>query len=298
MKIFLTKQKIRKTTALLCLSLSTLAIVSCSNDEEQVSEETGLNGITQSNNEATSPFRFDNQAGHFEGDVFQIDPDSRGAHNWTESEYADDPSDNGTDISNFIYLDGDDLILECPTSRHDTSSDAESRRRAEFRDQVNIDLGSGSHRMELTFTIENYNGEDEIIIAQLHNDGSIEEDGNTIKVERPYLTVSIEDEEIELKRSHSPVKGSATDTSRNKLNFDEESTYTIRIDTGSNSTTMRVSDDTNNRSIEQTFEHDGDIRDAWSDFSNDYYWKFGAYMPKGGSDGTQMRLSDIDFRGQ
>lgn len=267
------------TLALTCSVLT----ISCSEDNNElegatdVTENSTISSQSSSNRSSLSPFDFEDV---FEGDDFQVDNDGNGAHNWNEDEYEDDPEDNGFDIRDFIYVDGSRLILECP------EGDDDDRRRAEFRDQVNIDLND-FHRMDFTFDIRNYDNNSELIMAQLHNDDS--------DARRPYITILAEDGEIRLQRTDGPSGSSSTRASET-IRFRTNDRYRIRINT--NSGTREVFTRIINLDTDERAQNTFNFASNWDDLDGNFYWKFGAYMPDGGSDGTQMRVERVNFMGQ
>ena len=230
----------------------------------------------------TSPFGFSD---NFMGDDFQVDNDGNGAHNWNVEEYDEAPEDNGFDIRDFIFTSGSRLILICPDSEHDPN-DSDSRRRAEFRDQVNLDL-SDAHSMDLTFDIRNYDNESELIMAQLHNDNPA--------ARRPFITVLAEEGVIRLQRTNAPT-GSSTQRASETIPFREDGRYRIRLESvrGNRSVFASIVNLDTDEEAENTFNFASD----WDALDGDFYWKFGAYMPDGGSDNTQMRLESINILGQ
>ena len=262
------------------LLTSSVFTISCSKDHTDLSDNTEislLNTETRSNISSSSPFSF---GGVFDGDDFQVDNDGDGAHNWDIDEYEEDPEDNGFDIRDFIFVSNNRLVLECPND-----NDGE-RRRAEFRDQVNIDL-SDAHYMDLTFDIVNYNNNSELIMAQLHNDNS--------GARRPFITIVAEDGEIILQRTNSPT-GTTSQTASETIPFRTNDRYTIRMESvrGNRSVLAQITNLDTGEEAENKFNFAG----AWDDFDGDFYWKFGAYMPDGGSDNTQMRVERIEIVGQ
>ena len=274
--------KLNSSIGLLLIFGSSILTISCSENNDNLNDvtETTQDGIISAQSEsflsAGSPFGFDNE---FEGDDFQVDNDGNGAHNWNADEYDDDPEDNGFDVRDYIFVSNNRLILQCPNGNDD-------RRRAEFRDQENIDLDR-AHRMDFTFDIRNYNNNDELIMAQLHNDDS--------SARRPYITIVAEDGEIRLQRTNSPT-GSSTLRASRTIPFRANDRYRIRIDSrnGTRSVFARIVNlDTGERAF-NTFSFASD----WSGEDGNFYWKFGAYMPDGGSNNTQMRVSRINIMGQ
>jgi len=265
---------LKNKTHLLALCLSLIAF-SCS--KEDANEQNQLTSTSLSLLSASSPFSFDSD---FNGDDFQVDNDGNGAHNWDADEYEDDPEDNGFDVRDFIWVEDGLLNLQCPND-----NDGE-KRRAEFRDQVNIDLND-AHSMDFTFDIRNYDNESELIMAQLHNDNS--------NANRPYITIVAEDGEIRLQRTNGP-SGSSSTTASETIPFIANNEYRIRIDTdaGTRETFVRIINEDANERADNTFSFASD----WDDLDGDFYWKFGAYMPDGGSTNTTMRLSRIDINGQ
>ena len=69
---------------------------------------------------------------------------------------------------------------------------------------------------------------------------------------------------------------------------------TIEAEAGSRAIFTRVINLTTGEQAENTF----DFVAEWSDLNGDFYWKFGAYMPDGGSRNTQMRMESIEITGQ
>ena len=268
--------------SLLALTFS-MSMISCSDDSSDLNDVTENSTIgsvanqSRSSISSRSPFSFSEV---FDGDDFQVDNDGKGAHNWNVNEYEDDPEDNGFDIQDYIYVSNNRLILKCPSTSND------SRRRAEYRDQVNLDL-SDRHRMDFTFDIRNYNNKSELIMAQLHNDNR--------NAKRPFVTIVAEDGEIILQRTNSPT-GTSSQTAKEKIPFRTNDRYRIRMESvqGNRSVFARIINLDTGEEAENKFNFAG----AWNDLDGDFYWKFGAYMPDGGSNNTQMRVERIEILGQ
>ena len=260
-----------------------LFISSCSTDDEalnEVSNSTENFLTTESSNaqsSSISPFNFEND---FDNDDFQVDNDGNGAHNWDAEEYDEDPIDNGFDVRDYIWVSNNLLHLQCPND-----NDGE-KRRAEFRDQININLNDG-HSMDFNFDVKDYDNESELILAQMHNDNS--------EARRPYITVVAEEGEIRLQRTNAPT-GSQTTTASETIPYRIDNEYRIRIDTdpGTRETFVRIINEDTNERARTTFS----FASAWDDLDGDFYWKFGAYMPDGGSTDTRMRLSRIAINQQ
>lgn len=229
----------------------------------------------------TSPFGFSNL---FIGDDFQVDNDSEGAHNWNAMEYDQEPIDNGFDIRDYIFVVDSKLILKCPNSEHD-EDDSISRRRAEYRDQTEINLDD-AHSMDFIYDIQNYDNSSELIMAQLHNDNE--------GARRPYITVLSENGVIRLQRTNGPT-GSSSLRSEETIPFRAANQYRITIESalGDRSIYARIINLGTGEQAEITF----DFVDEWSALNGDFYWKFGAYMPDGGSTDTQMRMESIEITG-
>ena len=274
-----TKLLLRITLAFTCSALLT----SCSKDSNDlddtaaiVSNET-IDTVSISSLSEISPFGFSDD---FSGDDFQVDNDGNGAHNWDVDEYEEDPEDNGFDIRDFIFVSNNRLILECPNGSDD------DRRRAEYRDQVNLDL-SDAHSMDLTFDIRNYDNESELIMAQLHNDNPA--------ARRPFITVLAEEGVIRLQRTNAPT-GSSSQRASETIPFRENDRYRIKLESvrGNRSVFASIVNLDTDEEAENTFN----FASEWDALDGDFYWKFGAYMPDGGSDNTQMRLESINILGQ
>ena len=264
-----------KSHSLILLAL-VFSISSCSDDESLDDISTGeeqLNTSASSLQSSTSPWDFDSS--YSTNDDMQVDNDGNGAHNWDEDDYDDDPNDNGFDVRDYIFVSGGRLILQCPNGN--------GRRRAEYRDQTNIDLDR-RNRMDLTFDIRNYNNEDELIMAQLHND---DEDAR-----RPYVTIVAEDGEIRLQRTNAPT-GSSTTTASERIPFRQNDRYRIRMDSPNNSRRIdvRINNLDTGEEARENFSFDSD----WNSLDGSFYWKHGAYMPDGGSTNTRQRVERISF---
>ena len=265
------------SVVLLALGLA-LTVSSCS-DEESLDDITTstdsqfTSASSSSQSSSTSPWDFDSS--YSTNDDMQVDNDGNGAHNWDEDDYADDPNDNGFDVRDYIFVESGRLILQCPNGN--------DKRRAEYRDQTNIDLDR-RNRMDLTFDIRNYNNESELIMAQLHND---DEDAR-----RPYITVVAEDGEIRLQRTNAPT-GSSTLTASETIPFRQNDRYRIRIDSPNNSRNVdvRINNLDTGEEARENFSFDSD----WNSLDGSFYWKHGAYMPDGGSDDTRQRVETISF---
>ena len=141
--------------------------------------------------------------------------------------------------------------------------------------------------MDFTFDIMNYDNESELIMAQLHNDNS--------GARRPYITILAEEGTIRLQRTNAPT-GSSTLRANETIPFRGDDRYTIRIESAAGSRTIfaRIINLDSNEQAENTFDFAAD----WDDLDGDFYWKFGAYMPDGGSTNTLMRMERIDILGQ
>jgi len=259
----------------------TFSVSSCSDEETLDLTNTSENQLASASSNlqvsSNSPFSFDND---FNGDDFQVDNDGNGAHNWDTDEYEDDPVDNGFDVRDYIWVSNGLLHLQCPND-----NDGE-KRRAEYRSQLNIDLSDG-HSMDFNFDVRDYDNESELILAQLHNDNS--------DARRPYITIVAEDGEVRLQRTNAPT-GSSTTTASETIPYRVNDEYRIRIDSdpGTRSTFVRIINEDTNERARTTFN----FASAWDDLDGDFYWKFGAYMPDGGSDDTRMRMSRIAINQQ
>jgi len=269
--------KIKSRFGITVMCAIALLAFSCTENEDSLETNEDLTSSQINAQTITTPWDFDNEFAS--SDDFQVDNDGNGAHNWNENEYTNDPNDNGFNIRDYIFVESGRLILQCPNGNDD-------RRRAEFRDQANIDL-SDFHRMDFTFDIRNYNNRDELIMAQLHNDNS--------SARRPFITVVAEDGRIRLQRTNAPT-GSSTQTASQTIPFRTNDRYRIRINSnaGTRSTFVRIINLDTNERAQNTFNFAGD----WNNLDGDFYWKFGAYMPDGGSTNTRMRVERISFRGQ
>ena len=121
------------SVAFLAIGLG-LSVTSCSEEDEAVdttiSTQNELSSTLSSERSSTTPWDFDSS--YSTNDDFQVDNDGNGAHNWDEDDYSDDPNDNGFDIRDYIFVNNNRLVLICPNGN--------GRRRAEYRDQTNIDL--------------------------------------------------------------------------------------------------------------------------------------------------------------
>jgi len=234
-----------------------------------------------SEGDRTSPFGFSDL---FAGDDFQVDNDGAGAHNWNATEYDQQPINNGFDIRDYIFVADNKLVLKCPNSEHN-EADSASRRRAEYRDQSNINLDD-AHSMDFVFDIQNYDNSSELIMAQLHNDNA--------GASRPYITVLSENGVIRLQRTNAPT-GSSSLRSDETIPFRASNQYQITIESalGDRSIYAKIVNLGTLEQAEVTF----DFVEEWGAFNGDFYWKFGAYMPDGGSTDTQMRMESIDITG-
>ena len=266
---------LKLNVSLVAFAMSSLLITSCSSDEEEGVEitETNLVSSSQSAQSSTSPWDFDSS--YSTRDDMQVDNDGNGAHNWDEDDYDEDPNDNGFDVRDYIFVSGGRLNLQCPNGN--------GKRRAEYRDQTNIDLDR-RNRMDLTFDIRGYDNEHELIMAQLHNDDS--------RARRPYITVVAEDGEIRLQRTNAPT-GSSTRTASERIPFRQNDRYRIRIDSPNNSrrVDVRINNLDTGEEARENFSFDSD----WNDLDGSFYWKHGAYMPDGGSNNTRQRVETISF---
>ena len=282
-----THSQLGNIASILAIAFLTFTISSCSeeeqlleNDSSNIVEDLTVDFDTENTSDQQStrasgdtPWEFDSS--YSSRDDFQVDNDGNGAHNWDEDDYEDDPNDNGFDIRDYIYVDGSRLILQCPNGN--------GRRRAEYRDQTNIDMDR-RNRMDLTFDIRNYNNNSELIMAQLHNDDS--------RARRPYATVVAEDGRIRLQRTNAP-SGSSTTTASETIPFRQNDRYRIRMETrnGTRNLEVRIDNLDTGERARNTFSFDSD----WSALDGDFYWKHGAYMPDGGSNNTRMRVETISF---
>ena len=259
----------------------TFMLVSCSKEDEIISSEDNLSvedtlGVafkTGSTSNTNSPW--DTDSSYLSIDKFEVDPDGGGAHGYTESEWDSNPTLHGFNIRKYCYGDGGVAVLTCPNGS--------GSKRAEYSDGHGIDLDK-ENRQDLTFTIVDYNNSSELIMAQLHNKNS----------ERPYLTISAESGEIKLKRSETPIKGSATTTSSFTLPFEANDTYRIRFisNNGSRTVQARIKNEDTGEEAKTNFGW----RSAWNGVDGDFFWKHGVYMPNGGSNDTAMRVQKVSFR--
>ncbi|WP_108803360.1 hypothetical protein [Aquimarina sp. Aq107] len=263
-----------KPTVLIVLILT---VISC---EEEAISDTDITNIVEDNDlndlsKASSDTPWDFDSSYSSNDDFQVDNDGGGAHNWNEREYQDDPNDNGFDITDYIYVDGSRLILQCPNGNE--------RRRAEYRDQTNIDMDR-RNRLDLTFDVRGYDNRHELILAQLHNDHR--------DARRPYATVVAENGIVRLKRTNAPT-GSSTTTAAETIPFRQNDRYRIRMETpnGSRNLDVRIDNLDTGERARNTFSFDSD----WSRLDGNFYWKHGAYMPDGGSNNTRQRVETISF---
>jgi len=140
--------------------------------------------------------------------------------------------------------------------------------------------------MDFIFDIQNYDNESELIMAQLHNDSP--------DARRPYITVLSEDGTIRLQRTNAPT-GSSSLRSDQTIPFRAGNQYriTIESESGDRSIYARIINLGTDEQAEMTF----DFVEDWSDLNGTFYWKFGSYMPDGGSTETQMRMESIDITG-
>ena len=258
---------------------------SCSENENNSIDaleitENDINDIQPDMQTSTgSPFSFNSK---FDGDDFQVDNDGNGAHNWNTKEYEDEPIDNGFDVRDFIHVNNNRLILECPEGEEGV------KRRAEYRDQVNIDLND-AHSIDLTFDTTNYNNNSELIMTQLHNDNSA--------ARRPYITILAENGIVRLQRTNAPT-GSSSLVASQTIPFRTGDRYRVRIESGRENGDRSVFASIINLDTDEQVNNTFDFDNDWNDLDGDFYWKFGAYMPDGGSDGTQMRVETISIIGQ
>ncbi len=261
-------------SSIIIFSLAFL-LFSCSEEEEFLDTSNSTEALTTDNQlkTASSPWDFDSS--YSSRDNFQVDNDGNGAHNWDEGDYSSRPNNNGFDIRDYVYVNGSRLILKCPSGN--------SRRRAEYRDQTNIDMDR-RNRMDLTFEVRGYDNSSELILAQLHNDHP--------DARRPYATVVAEDGRIRLKRTNSPT-ASGTTTASETMPYRRNDRYRIRMDTpnGSRELMVRIDNLDTGERARNTFSFDSD----WSRLDGSFYWKHGAYMPDGGSNNTRQRVETISF---
>lgn len=290
--------KIRLSLGVLLFLASSILITSCSDNDNDIETPQSETPDTDTPDPVTpdpvtpdpvtpdpvktSPFNFSDV---FEGDDFQVDNDGNGAHNWNATRYDESPVNNGFNIQDYIFVTDNRLILQCPNSTHDEDSDT-SRRRAEYRDQENIDLDD-AHSMEFVFDIRNYDNDSELIMAQLHNDNSA--------AKRPYITILTENGTIRLQKTNAPT-GSSSQRSEQTIPFKIDDQYRITIETEVDNRAIfaRIINLSTDEQAEITFDFAAD----WSDLNGNFYWKFGAYMPDGGSTDTHMRMESIDIIGQ
>ncbi len=266
--------KIKSSLGVSMVFTLVLLMSSCSNEDEVINlnEDLSISAKTGSTSNTNSPW--DTDSSYSSGDYFQVDNDDKGAHNWNESDWDDDPEDNGFNIRTYIYGEGDDAIITCPTNGI----------RGEYRDATNIDLDK-KNKQDFTFSIGDYDNEHELIMAQLHNDHD--------DVGRPYLTISAENGTIKFKRSDDYIKGTETTTSGTTLTYRTNDRYRIKMDSqsGSRSVFCKVWNLDTGESKSKTWSFDN----TWSDVDGEFYWKHGIYMPDGGSDDTYMRVESVSF---
>lgn len=125
MKNFFSTQKMKNTTTLLGLSLSTLAIISCSNEETQVDESASLSSINNSfSSDDVFGGREEWKLNGYTG-TLDVSEDDNGL------EYEDDAS---FDDSHFYFEDGDYVVFRCyPGNPHSTGS---TNPRSELREVI------------------------------------------------------------------------------------------------------------------------------------------------------------------
>lgn len=234
------------------------------------------NGITVAEIEdvaAANPFTSSEFDDILSGNAIQVDNDGNGAHNFTS--YTDK---EGIDISAWASESGGYLRLYCPPGS--------GARRAEFRDYSNRSL-TDDFALEIECKPFNIPSDKKVIIAQIHNDNG----GVSGTIQRPYITVFIENGQIWMERTNN-YNGSGSDRPSSKSQaFNYRHTYNIRISSSLNSTNVwvRVRNENTNVSQAHTFARPS----AWDNSSSngEYYFKFGVYMPDGGSTNTYNRIA-------
>lgn len=231
---------------------------------DHLPESSGMMVQANSNPFTSSAF------GNFLDDhAIQVDNDGNGAHNFTS--WSDK---EGIDISKWTWEKNGYLYLKCPTGS--------GVRRTEFRDYSNRSL---SNSLSLKFKARFFNvpSNKKTIIAQLHNDG----DG----VKRPYITVYISNGKIVIERS-SRYDGTASYSkpSSAQQSYSGTTEYEVEFSSSSSSTsvTVKVKNLSTNTTKSTTFSRPSGWND--SDVNNDFYFKFGAYMPSGGANNTYSRV--------
>jgi len=160
----------------------------------------------------------------------------------------------------------------------------DDRRRTEFREQMDRDL-SQFNEMDFTCQFFNVPNGDKIIFAQLHNDGG---------VSRPYMTAFIEDGKVIIERTDSPIN-SGSDKYDEALTFDETHTYRVVYESAEGTTdlSLSVTDVDTEEAISNTWE----MPTEWEAFDGQFYFKFGSYMPDGGSDSTRTQIQALELNG-
>lgn len=233
---------------------------------DHMSESSSMMDQTYFDPFTTSPWK-----DFLEDHEIQVDPDGGGAHNfdeWVDRE--------GVDISWSAFVKWDELYLRCPTGNND-------RRRTEFRDNSNRSLND-----KLVFNLKckiwNAPSNKKTIIAQLHNDAS--------GVQRPYITVFIEGGTIyaEQSKDYNGSNPGYNKPEAAQQAYSKNAYYEIRFYSPNNQDKVKVSiKNMSTNEFTYTWFYNDDDWDN-SNVEDDFYVKFGTYMPNGGANNTYSRV--------
>lgn len=243
------------------------------NDDSNAETDIFVNGLPTTNQ--ISPWDSTYFSTILSGNEFQADSEGTGAKNWTASRYNTEPIRNGSNIQELTFAHNEYLYQTCPSG--------DGVRRAEYRDRTNRNL-TNYHLMEFDCDFLNVNTENKIIFAQMHNDDS--------GVGRPYLTAFIDEGKIYIERTNN-ASGSGSSKYQQSLKFINDNSYHLKFTSAQNDTSITATVTNNNTGdkIENTWS----IPTTWQPFDGEFYFKFGSYMPNGGSTETTTRVKNLDI---
>lgn len=275
----------KKTNFNLLLSFVVLLIATgCEKEQVEPTEVINESVIvtktkaTPTDKMGSSPWNSSTFGPFFVGSNVQVDDDGNDAHNWNSTQYQINMT-HGIDVTSYIWENNNELFFECPSGN--------GPRRAEFRDEKSRRLYRWN-LLEFTCKIENVPSDKKVIIAQLHNDDN--------SVDRPYITVFIDGGQIFSEQTSNPTGNSNNNVKSDGITFYNGDRYSIRISSANK--TVKVTATIKN--LDRTSDNE-DIESyrrpstAWKVYDGTFYYKFGAYMPNGGSNNTTNRISALSM---
>ena len=226
-------------------------------------------------NNKLSPWDTEDYADIFEGHEFQADSQGTGAKNWTATRYVTEPIRNGSNIQALAFANEQYIYQICPSG--------DGVRRTEFRDRTDRNLND-AHRMQFNCQLINVETEEKIIFAQLHNDHT--------DSKRPYLTAFLEEGNIYIERTNNP-SGTGSSRHAHTLDFDESHSYQVLFETRTESTDISAT--LTDLETEQSIYNTWSMPTEWTPLNGEFYFKFGCYMPNGGSTETTSRVDHLEI---